>query len=217
MAGFAARVLDGLGPAFRARAGDVVEVLAEALTAPLDEVDTLARPAAADRPWATVFDLEHTSQPAWIGGIVGTRLPGGLSVEEQRAYVRDRAAWRRGRLDALAAAIQAVLGGDHRVGFLERLGADAWTIAILVHADDAVGATEAQIRAAAATQKPVGLLIADVELVADVDEETVTWWRPPGTYLRYARTSELAPTYADRTAMFATYRDSRDYNPSEDS
>lgn len=245
MTGFADRVLDDVGPAFRDRAGELLPALVEALTGPLEEVDTLARPASTTRPWATVFDLDHTSQPAWIGHVLGTLIPGGLTVEQQRTLVRDRAAWRRGRLDALAAAVQSVLGGDKRVGILERYGADAWMIKILVYEPDAVGVTVDQIRAAAAAQKPVGLKVVDVEVIdtityADLaalyptygdlsaawddypiaperDLLGVRWWQPAGTRLTYARVLTLAGSYEDLAALFDTYRELRDYDPTEES
>jgi hypothetical protein len=115
---------------------------------------------------------------------------------------------------------------------------------LYVYAPDAEGVTEDQIRAAATTQKAVGLVIDAVVIIGAVTYEDlsdlyptygalqdawpaypvspeqdlpgVRWWRPAGHYLRYARTRVLAPTYTDRAAMFSTYRDSRDHDPTEE-
>lgn len=244
MTGLADRVLDDLGPTFRSRAGDLLPALVEALTGPLDDLDTLTRPPATDRPWAAVFDLDHTTQPAWIGGVVGTRLPGGLTVEEQRDHVRDQAAWRRGRVDAVAAAIQTVLVGEKRLGLVERHDADAWRLKVIVYAPDAEGVTDGQIRAAAAAQKPVGLLIDEIERVAAVTYEDlvelyptygdledawptlpvaperdlpgVRWHQRAGTRLTYARLLATADSYEELAEMFATYRALRDHDPSQE-
>lgn len=245
MTGFADQVLEALGPAFARRAGDMLPDLVEGLTGPLEEIDALARPAADDRPWAAAFDLEHTSHPAWIGHVLGTPIPGGLTVEEQRTHVRDQAAWRRGRLDALAAAVQTVLTGDKRVGIVERYDTDAWLLKVIVYAPDAAGLTEDQIRAAATAQKPVGLKVVDVEIIPAVTYEDllelyptygdledawptfpvaperdlpgVRWHHPAGTRLTYARLLAMADSYEELMELFPTYRALRDHDPSEES
>jgi hypothetical protein len=102
------RFLDGLGPALRTAAGDLLESLVEGYTSELAETDALLQPTPGG--WATVYDLNTTPQPRWLGQATGTKVPAGLTLEQQRAYVRDRAAWRRGRVDALASAIQSPTG-----------------------------------------------------------------------------------------------------------
>lgn len=218
MTDFAARTLDDLGPALRRRAGDLLEPLVESLTGPLDDIDTLARPPASDRPWAAWFDLDHTPQPAWIGGAVGTAVPGGLTLEQQRAHVRDQAAWRRGRLDAVAAAVQAKLTGTQSIAIQERVDEngdpDPWQLVLHVYADETT-ATGAEIAAAASTQKPVGLRIADVVMhgAGDVPPD-VTWWRPPGHRITFARVHADYATFADLTAAFSSFAELRDHDPS---
>lgn len=232
------RVLEGLGPAYRAAAGELLPDLVGGLTSELEVVDALVQPAPGG--WAAIFDLDTTPQPRWLGSATGTTVPGGLTLEQQRSYVRDRPAWRRGSLDAMAAAVLALLTDPARVGFVERHEANAWHLQIRVYG--AVGVTEAEILAAAKTQKPVGLVIDGVELVpaytyedlsllyADYlamtgswgypltledDIPGVRWWRPAARVTRYSRMRALAPTYADRLADFPTYRDARDHDPQE--
>lgn len=217
MAGFADRVLEALGPALRTRAGELLPDLVDALVGPLEDLDTLSRPPAHDRPWAAWFDLDHTTQPSWIGSVTGTTIPGGLTLEQQRAYVRDRAAWRRGRLDAVAAAVRALLTGDQRVAINERVDddgdPDAWQLVIHVY-DDETTATGAEIAAAAAAQKPVGIRIADIVLHPAGDEPPgITWWRPPGHRLTFARVRAEYATFADLTAGFGSFAELRDHDP----
>jgi hypothetical protein len=231
---FSDRVLDGLGPTFAERAGDQLEPLVDGLTVELEATDTLVSPTA--RGWATVFDLDTTPQPGWLGRAFGTKVPGGLTLEEERAFVRDQAAWRRGSLNAMAAAVQAKLTGTKRVGFVERDGTP-WRISLVVYSGEMTGTTE-ELLAVAATQKPVGLVLdgvttldaptfADIaadyesfdalaaafesydQITIDDDLPGVSWWRP--NPIRFARLKALAPTFADSLAMFPTFRDIRDY------
>lgn len=230
------RVLDGLGPALVERAGDLLPPFVEGLTSELDAADRLAAPTA--RGWPGLFDLDTTTHPGWLGQATGTRVPPGLTVEEQRAYVRDRPAWLRGSVDALAAAVRALLAGDQLVAFTERDGSP-WRLTVHVYEPEAGGVTEAEILAAANTQKPVGLVIVDVDMhptltyadltalfasygdlgagieYGDVEPATLTldgrWWKPAARVFRYAQHSALAPTYAESTAFFPTYWAARDH------
>ncbi|MBB3041032.1 hypothetical protein [Nocardioides soli] len=237
----AERVVDGLGPAFQKAAGPVLDDLAGGLTSELETADLLATPTPGG--WSAAFDLVTTPDPAWLGSATGTTVPAGLTLEEQRAYVRERPAWRRGSLDAMASAVRTLLAAPSRVGFAERHDANAWRLRILVYAADASGITEAQVLAAAATQKPVGLVLDGVTVVPAVtyddlagmyddyaalevegwgypltledDIPGIRWWRPASRITRYARTRVIAPTYAERSARFPTYRSSRDHDPQE--
>lgn len=236
-------VLDGLGPAFRVAAGSTLDDLVAGLVSELDT--TAALMAIGPGGWAALYDLDTTPQPKWLGAATGTVVPAGLTLEQQRAYVRDRANWRRGSLDAMAAAINTLLDSPTRVGFIERTAADggpnAWHLQIRVY-DTGTDTTEAEILAAAATQKPVGLVIDGVEFVPAVtyadlatlyadyadlagdwgypltledDIPGVRWWRPAANVTRYARLRALAPTYADSLVLFPTYREARDHDPQE--
>lgn len=212
MSGVNDRVLEGLGPALRDAAGPVLDDLVHATTVDLEVLDDLTRPT--ERGWAAVVDLDTTPDPAWFGRVTGTSVPAGLTLEQKRAFVRDRPAWRRGSVDAIAAAILAVLPAGARVAFLERPDARAWHLGLLVRSEH-TSSTEAAVLAAAATQKPVGLVLDGVEFTLEAEPPGVRWWRPSATTTRYARLKALAPTYAAARAKFPTYRDARDHNPQE--
>ncbi|NGZ99387.1 hypothetical protein G5V59_00160 [Nocardioides sp. W3-2-3] len=86
-------------------------------------------------------------------------MPGGLTVEQARAFVRDRAYWRRGTPAAVRAAVAALLTGQKRVALVERDGGP-WRLTIRVYAAEVPpGVTLDDLKAAAATQKPVGIIL----------------------------------------------------------
>lgn len=157
----ATRVLEALGETFVRRAGALLEPLVDGLTDPLADVDELLQPT--ERGWARGLDLEETPIPGWIGAATGTKVPGGLTLEQQRDFVRDRATWRRGSPQAIKGAVAQLLTGTRRVDLFERDGSP-WHMRIRTYAaETAVSITEAELIAAAASQKPVGITV-DVEV-----------------------------------------------------
>lgn len=225
---FTDRVLEALGPAFRERAGELLPDLVAALCGELDAVDDLMSPG--NRTWAKVFDLDVTPYPALIGQAAGTPVPAGLSLEQQRAYVRARTSWRRGTPAAMAAAVQALLTGTQRVDIIERDGTP-WRLSIRVWQPETT-ATAAEIRAAATTQKPVGIVIDQIHIDPGAsyrhmrDEHGPTYAdltdfltiRPIARHvperflggLNYAQMAALAPTYPDWSALYPDYKSARD-------
>lgn len=143
----------------------------------------------------------------------------------------------------MAAAVRALLAGDKHVWFDERHEANAWRLAIRVYAPDAADVTEAEILAAATTQKPVGLVLEGVTLMPAVTYEDLAemyadydaieedweefpftleadppgarWWRPAAQTMRYARVVATTATYDDLLDQYPTYRDLRDHEPEE--
>lgn len=68
--------------------------------------------------WSSLFDIDRCPAWAldWLGQFVGVRIPPSLvDVEERRAWVRDAAGWRRGRMSTLAAAVRVTLTGARQV------------------------------------------------------------------------------------------------------
>jgi hypothetical protein len=158
---FATRVLDGLGPAFRAAAGDLLPGLVDALSAGIDRADQLIQPADPDAPswilwWPAAFDLDHTPDPAWLGNTTGTEIPGGLTATQTRDLIRDHGSWRRGTPAALLAAVQATLIGTRQVEITERNGSP-WQLRVLVYAAETPD-PDATL-AAILSQKPVGIVL----------------------------------------------------------
>ncbi|GAB3867414.1 hypothetical protein GCM10028801_41360 [Nocardioides maradonensis] len=192
----ALRILDALGEGYRAAAGPLLEQIIDALAAPLDDTDS--RIAATPRGWAAVFDLDATPDPAWLGDAIGSRVPGGLTVEEARSFVRDRAYWRRGTPAAIQAAIVPFLTGSRRVTLLERDGSP-WHLTVRVYDSELLpGITADDLKAAALTQKPVGIVLV-VEVAA-------------GASYDHMRTIH-GPTYDDFEVSFPTYDDATNHLP----
>lgn len=194
----AGRVLDALGDAYRRAAGPLLEPLVDGLTAQLVDVDERVEPT--ERGWARVFDLDTTTDPAWLGRAIGSKVPGDLTVEQARAFVRERAYWRRGTPGAIAAAVAALLVGQRRVDLIERDGSP-WRLTIRVYAAEVPpGVTAAQLKAAASTQKPVGIVVT-VDVVAGA------------TFAHMA--AEHGPTFADEAVDFPTFADATNHLPEE--
>jgi hypothetical protein len=193
---FSDRVLEALGPALTARAGTLLEPLVDGLTSELGATDALLSPAG-DEAWPVVFDLDTTPHPAWLGQTAGTRVPGGLSRQQQREYVQDRRAWRRGTPGAIRAAVAATLRGSRRVELLERNGSP-WQLTVQVYSSEVPGGDTAPVLAAAQSQKPVGIVV-DVQVLTGA------------TYAHM--TAAHGPTYADFAAAFPTYDQARDHIP----
>lgn len=187
----ASRVLEGLGPAFRARAGALLPGLLDALTSQTETADQLVAPAAGG--WAAAFDAPTTPQPAWLGNATGTRIPAGLTLEQQQTYLTGQPGWRRGTVQGMKAAVRTVLEGlTKRVDILERVDGSPYRFGIRVWASEVPGGDIAPVIAAALTQKPLGLL-TDVDV--DVVDHDAT----------FAHMTEVHGTFAELADAFPTF------------
>lgn len=190
------RILAALGEALRRRAGVLLEDVVDGYAAPLSPVDELLQPT--DRGWPAAFDVDATPDPAWVGEATGTTVPRGLSVEDQRAYVRDRASWRRGTPRAVKGAVADVLTGTRRVDLFERDGSP-WHLRIQTYSAESAGVDEADLVAAAGTQKPVGITLeAEVALGASYEHHAAEW-----------------ATYEEWAAAYSTYEEASLHVPEE--
>jgi ribosomal protein L18 len=190
---FASRALAGMGAAFRRRAGALLEPIVTALSSGVDPADKITGTDAG--PFSNVFHLDRTDHPAWLGQATGTPVPGGLSLEAQREYVRERPNARRGTPGAVRAVVRSTLRGSRRVQLVERDGTPDH-VRVQVYNSEVTDLTATT--AAAMSQKPVGLLLA-VEVLSGA------------TYAHM--TTAHGPSYADFTARFPTYADARDHVP----
>jgi hypothetical protein len=192
---FAGRALAGMGEAFARRAGVLLDPLVRGLTSQAERVDELVVGNGSRDPWRDTFDLETTTIPAWLGQATGTPVPGGLTLEQQRAYVRERRAQKRGTPGAMRSAVRATLRGSQRVELSER-DPDPDRVRVRVYSSEVTDL--AATTAAAFGQKPVGLLLA-VDVLA-------------GATVAHMRDFH-GPTVADYAAAFATVGDARDHVP----
>lgn len=192
----AARIVAALGDALARRGGPAFEDLVDGYAAPIAPLDDRLQPV--DRGWPAAFDLDTTPDPAFIGTATGTDVPGGLTLEQQREYVRDRASWRRGTPQAIKGAVAQLLTGTRRVDLYERDGSP-WHLRVRTYSAESAGVTDADIRAAAGTQKPVGITLdAEVALGATYDHHT----------------AELA-SYDEFKATYSTYDEASIHVPEE--
>lgn len=190
------RILAALGEALRRRAGALLEDVVDGYAAPLAPVDELLQPT--DRGWPAAFDVDATPDPAWVGEATGTTVPRGLSVEEQRDYVRDRASWRRGTPRAVKGAVAQLLSGTRRVDLFERDGSP-WHLRVQTYSAESAGLDEADLVAAAGTQKPVGITLeAEVALGASYEHHAAEW-----------------ATYEEWAAAYSSYDEASIHVPEE--
>lgn len=192
------RILDSLGEAFARHAGPGLDPLVDAYAEELIPADQLLE--LTDQGWPQAFDLNLTPDPRWIGRLLGTVVPPGLTVEETRAFITGRAYWHRGTPAAMRSAVQALLTGSKTVTIVERDGSP-WRLTVRVYASEVLpGVTLDDITTAVLSQKPVGI-IATCDIA------------PTATYDHFA--AEHGPTYTDVAAEFPTIDSARTHVPEE--
>lgn len=199
------RVLDGLGPTFAQRAGDLLPNLVDALVAEAQPADNLVQPSTADgaRGWAAAFDARTTPDPVWLANATGTRFPDGLTPDAQRAYLAGQAQARTGTVPGMASAVRAVLvGTSRRVEIIERVDGDPYRFGIRVYAAEVPTGGPDVLVAAALTQKPTGLL---TDVTVEVIDHGAT----------YEHLTETHGTYAALAARFPTTGVSEDHVPEQ--
>jgi hypothetical protein len=190
----AQRILDALGDAFGKLGGPNLPLLVDGLASPLVDVDE--RLTESEGGWAAAFDVDTTPDPWWLGEAIGAPVPADYTLEQARAFLQQRPAWRRGTIGAMQAAVAALLVGEKRFAIAER-DTSPWHATITVFsADVPAGVTVADILAAATTQKPVGIVLA----AQIVTHATYAHFHDPTTHGgTYASVAAAFPTYADRS------------------
>lgn len=133
----------------------------ELFAATLGYVDDLVRDSDAGPGWSGSLDPDRAfaEHLPWLAQFVGVRLPPGLTVIEQRVYLRDKPRWRRGSRGAMIAEARATLTGTQSVYFIER-ASSAYTITVQTltsETPDPVATLEALLR-----QKPGGIVLTHV-------------------------------------------------------
>jgi hypothetical protein len=151
--------------------------LCQAIAVQYDPTDQIANPPVEGRgPWETILDVDHT--PAaflpWLGQFVGVR-PGqlaGLTVQQQRDFIRACSAYRRGTPAAMIAAAQIHLTGTRQVRMVER-DESAYRLTVITRTTETPDA--AAVERALLTQKPAGIVLTHIVSDAPIiDEGTAT-------------------------------------------
>lgn len=196
MPSYAERVLDALGPGIAERAGDLLPDVVEAYCEPASSTDALLEPTP--QGWPAVVDLATSPYPAVIARATGTTVPVGLTPEQVRAYVTERASWRRGTPGAMLAAAREAYPTGH-ISLIERDGS-AWRTTIRLYAGEATEADRQRVIAAVSPHKPVGIVLSVVRLTG------ATW----------AHVAEHhGPTWAAQAGRFPTWAAMTGHTPEE--
>jgi hypothetical protein len=119
-------------------------------------------------PWSPALDVDRA--PAfllpWLAQFVGIRFKTGRTEAEQRAEIRERPRWKRGRPAAIEAEAKLHLTGTKTVYLNERHGsAYLLTITTLVSETPDVPALQAAILDPYYGQKPAGIVLDFVQIV----------------------------------------------------
>lgn len=105
----------------------------------------------------------------WLAQFKGVVIPDGLTVQEQRNWVRTAEGQRRGTVDALVAAAKRHLTGTKTVRVLERVGGNAYALTVITRTSETPdpATTLADIVAA----KRIGILLTHVVSDAPIVDE----------------------------------------------
>lgn len=158
--------------------------------------------------WSRLFDPDRLSggELRWLGQARGVRLRerrAGESADAWDVYAREavraQAAQHRGTVEAQIAAVQATLTGTRWVSYLERVGGDAYQIAVRTKSGEtpSPAATLAALLDYEYGQKPAGLLL---------DYATVTGQT-------YTAIAGLYASYSAMGAAVASYRSLAEARP----
>jgi hypothetical protein len=134
--------------------------------------------------WEIIFDVDECPPEAlpYLAQFVGVHFEDSLTVEQQRAKIKGRPAFKRGTLGAIEEAAKQRLTGGKFVFVAERAEGHAYRL--LIRTFDSQTPDPVATRKDILTQKPAGILL-DYEAVA---------------MLIYLQVKEENPTYADLKA-----------------
>jgi Phage tail protein (Tail_P2_I) len=129
-----------------------------ALGQAFEQMDELAHkdPDTGTDPWGKLLDIDLIPDEGvpWLGQFVGVDVNSGLSINDQKAQVRDRAGWKRGTPTALKDAVRPLLTGTQTVAIVER-DTDAYHFDIATYSDETPNQT--LVLSAITAAKPAGL------------------------------------------------------------
>jgi hypothetical protein len=145
--------------------------------------------------WSALLDLNRCPDYAlpWLGQFVGARIPGGLTDQQDRAWISSTDGFKRGSVDAMIGACRATLTGTQTVLFRERTGGPttspeyAYYLSVFTYTAETPNPSATQ--AALLAQKPAGLVL----LYSAISGST------------YALVKTSYATYAAVKAAYATY------------
>jgi hypothetical protein len=133
-------------------------ILCNAIGVMYQLVDEWVRDTEEGPGWSLLVDLDRCPPGAldWLGQFVGVRLPGGLTPEEKRIWIKDASGFRRGTVKAMIAAVQLTLTGEQSVSLIERDG-DPYYLTVAY--DPAESPDQGRTMQAILSQKPAGLVL----------------------------------------------------------
>lgn len=157
--------------------------LCEAWTRATGTVATIVRDSDDGPGWSMVLDVDRVPDDLipWLGQWVGVRIAAGVDPTLARTRVRDTPGFRRGRPDAIIAAVTPFLTGSRTVRLAER-DTSPYHFTVRVY-DPETPADPTPIIEAIQAAKPIGLTFTFAimagptwdEVVGTWDAQTLTW------------------------------------------
>jgi hypothetical protein len=182
--------------------GWVHGILCEALARPYEQVAELIDPPEPYPPWGPLFDINvcPTWALPWLAQAVGIRLPAGMDDATARVLIVSSAGHKAGTVDAIKAAIQATLVSARppapaQVYFREREGS-AYRLEVVT----------------LNSETPDPALTLSAIIAAKPGGIKLTYRNADGW--DYQAMTTQGGTYAEQSAMYATYADLRENRPS---
>jgi hypothetical protein len=130
-----------------------------ALCHPFEEIAELVRDDGSHPGWSILLDVDRC--PAkflpWLAQLAGVRLHRDMSESDRRIAIRERPGARRGTPRALRDAARVYLTGARSVRLTERVGGDAYQVAVRTLASETPD--PARVLASLKTQLAAGLFL----------------------------------------------------------
>lgn len=176
--------------------GDLL-VFCEALCAPAETA--FARVSETDEKVAWQDMLDPEAGPAeslpWLAQFVGVEVEPAWTEQETRDAIARPSGWKRGTPGAMREAVQRTLTGDRTVSIFERVGGNAYQLAVRTLTTETPDADATE--AAALTQKPIGIVLDFAALVGqawnDVVADNTDWDEVTTTYATWDDLIATAP------------------------
>jgi hypothetical protein len=154
---------DALAPYTRADAahGYALGTFLMALTLGAEDIATLVRddPETGAVGWSAIVDADRAPEWAlpWLAALVGVRDDAALTEAERRDRIKTRAGQQRGTLKAITDAPKPFLTGTKTVTVTERVGGNAWQLAVSTLAAETPDPD--RVEAAIRAEKPAGIVL----------------------------------------------------------
>lgn len=188
---------ESLGHFARKDVSGDLEKFCEGLGLPLEKLYEIVGDQADGKPgWSPLFDIDtvDVEHLAYVAQFPGARLTPEMSVDQQRAEIKEPSSWKRGTTEALKTVIRRTLTGSKRVIVRERTP-EAHDIYVRTLKEETPD--EARTEAVVRVSKLAGLVL-DYEAIdgvtwADIAAAYKDWGEVESTFTDWADLADTLP------------------------